>query len=183
MSTMHENVQPDLMVLGKGMVNGEVPGGAVMLGPKPTIFFEENMLICGSTNYACPIMLATAKASLEAYETEDIHSKVQKSEKIMAKKLRQLWDKHECVTDVRHNGGLVAAVDVHGGKDFAGMQMMIQKTLDQNLVQTWVRPENGVARIFIVPPLIINEEQLDFAFDVISNKACAQAEERLANER
>jgi adenosylmethionine-8-amino-7-oxononanoate aminotransferase len=46
------------------------------------------MLICGSTNYACPIMLATAKASLEAYETEDIPSKVQKSEKIMAKKLR-----------------------------------------------------------------------------------------------
>jgi hypothetical protein len=38
------------------------------------------------------------------------------------------------VTDVRHNGGLVAAVDVHGGKDFVGMQMMIQKTLDQNLV-------------------------------------------------
>ena len=52
----------------------------------------------------------------------------------MAKKLKQLWDKHECVTDVRHNGGLVAAVDVHGGKDFVGMQMMIQRALDENLV-------------------------------------------------
>ena len=72
MSTMHENVKPDLMVLGKGMVNGEVPGGAVMLGSMPAKFFEDNMLICGSTNYACPLMLATSKASLEAYEQEDI---------------------------------------------------------------------------------------------------------------
>ena len=57
---MHEPVKPDLMVLGKGMVNGEVPGGAVMVGERAAEFFMDNMLIAGSTNYACPIMLATA---------------------------------------------------------------------------------------------------------------------------
>ena len=101
----------------------------------------------------------------------------------MAKLLQDLFDKHDCVTDVRHNGGLVAAVDVNGGKDFVAMQMMIQKALDANFVQTWVRPGDGGARIFIVPPLIITEEQMHYAFKVISEKACAKADEILAAEK
>ena len=60
MAKDHESIKPDLLVLGKGMVNGEVPGGAVMIGDRPAEFFDDNMLIAGSTNYACPIMLATA---------------------------------------------------------------------------------------------------------------------------
>ena len=105
------------MVLGKGLVNGEVPGGAVMLGERVNEFFMDNMLIAGSTNYACPLMLATARASLDAYESMNIESVVRKSEPHLGKLLQNLFDKHECVTDVRHNGGLVAAVDVNGGND------------------------------------------------------------------
>ena len=183
MAIMHEDVKPDLMVLGKGMVNGEVPGGAVMVGDRPAEFFMDNMLIAGSTNYACPIMLATAQATLEAYDEIDIENVVRKAEPIMKKGLQDLWDKHECVTDIRHNGGLVAAIDVNGGKDFMAMQMMIQKALDANSVQTWVRPGDGGARIFIVPPLIITEEQQNFAFNVISEKALAKADEILASEK
>ena len=88
----------------------------------------------------------------------DIANVVRKAEAVMVKNLQNLWDKHECVTDIRHNGGLVAAVDVNGGNDFVGMQMMIQKALDANSVQTWGSPGDGGARIFIVPPLIITEE-------------------------
>ena len=171
------------MLLGKGMVNGEVPGGAVMVSKRVSDFFMDNMLIVGSTNYACPLMLATAKATLEAYESLNIENVVRKSEPHLGKLLQNLFDKHECVTDVRHNGGLVAAIDVHGGKDFVAMQMMIQKTLDANFVQTWVRPGDGIARIFVVPPLIITEEQLDYAFNVISEKCCAKADEILASEK
>ena len=77
----------------------------------------------------------------------------------------------------------MAAVDVNGGKDTVAMQTMITKALDANLVQTWVRPQDGVARIFVVPPLIITEEQLDYTFQVISEKACAKADEVLAAEK
>ena len=180
---MHEPVKPDLMVLGKGMVNGELPGGAVMLGEKPTEHFMDNMLIAGSTNYACPLMLATSRAALDAYESMDVENVVRKSEAHLSRLLQNLFDQHECVTDVRHNGGLVAAVDVNGGKDTGKMAAMLTKACDDNLVQVWVRPQEGVARIFVVPPLIITEEQLDYTFHVISEKACAKAGEVLASEK
>ena len=179
----HEGVTPDLMVLGKGLVNGELPGGAVMVGSRVNDHFQDNMLIAGSTNYASPVMLATANATLDAYKSMDIGKVVAKVEPHFGKLLKNLFDKHECVTDVRHNGGLVAAIDVNGGKDFVAMQMMIQKTLDANFVQTWVRPGGGIARIFLVPPFVITEEQLDHAFNVISEKCCTKADEILASEK
>ena len=64
MAFHHENFKPDFLVCSKGMVNGEIPGGAVMFGQRPSDYFEDYPLIFGSTQYACTLMLATIKSTL-----------------------------------------------------------------------------------------------------------------------
>ena len=50
------------------------------------------MLVFGSTQYACTLMLATVKACLEAYETEKIGDRVEAMEPVMNRMLREVFD-------------------------------------------------------------------------------------------
>ena len=185
MAFHHEDVKPDFVVCSKGMVNGEIPGGAVMFGQRPTDYFEDNMLVFGSTQYACTLMLATVKACLEAYETEKIGDRVKAMEPVMNRMLKEVFDKGgDCVVDVRNNGGLTACIDFKEGKDKFAMNAFIDGLADKHGLATRVGPpDHGVCRMFIIPPLIITEEQLQYAFDVVIDKIVPACNEMLASQK
>ena len=185
MSFHHEGIKPDFVVCSKGMVNGEIPGGALMFGQRPLDYFENNPLIFGSTQYACTLMLATIKSTLEGYVEEDIPSKVKAMEPVMNRMLREAFDKGgECIVDVRNNGGLTACIDFKEGKDKFAMNALIDRIADENCLATRVGPpQDGVCRMYIIPPLIITEEQLQYAFDVVNEKIAPACNEMLASQK
>ena len=185
MAHHHEDVKPDFVVCSKGMVNGEMPGGAVMFGKRPCQFFEDNVLMFGSTQYACTLMLATIKSTLLGYEEENIGSRVQAMEPVMNRMLREAFDQGgDCVVDVRNNGGLTACIDFKEGKDKFAMNALIERIADENCLATRVGPpDHGVCRMFIIPPLIITEDQLQYCFDVVKEKIIPACNEMLASQK
>ena len=86
------------------------------------------------------------------------------------------------MVDVRNNGGLTACIDFKEGKDKVAMNALIDGLADKHGLATRVGPpDHGVCRMFIIPPLIITEEQLQYAFDVVIEKIVPACNEMLAS--
>lgn len=66
----HWGVQPDLMVLGKGLTSGYAPLSAVVVNARVAAHFDDHKLWCGLTHYAHPVGCAAALGALEVYEKE-----------------------------------------------------------------------------------------------------------------
>ncbi len=116
-------VMPDIINMAKGLTNGVIPMGAVMVrdeiyntfmhGPKQAI-----ELFHGYTYSGHPVAAAAGIAALEAYVEEDTFAQSRALEKHFENELHSLAD-HPLVTDIR-NFGLMGGVDLVSRPDALG---------------------------------------------------------------
>jgi beta-alanine--pyruvate transaminase len=108
-------VMPDIINMAKGLTNGVIPMGAVMVrdeiyqafmqGPKQAI-----ELFHGYTYSGHPVAAAAGIATLETYIEEDTFAQARALEKHFETELHSLAD-HPLVTDIR-NFGLMGGIDL-----------------------------------------------------------------------
>lgn len=108
-------VTPDLMTMAKGLTNGVIPMGAVLVQEKihdalmngPEQMIE---LFHGYTYSGHPVACAAALASLEVYEEEGTFEQARELQGHFEDAIHSL-DDHPMVTDVR-NFGLMGGIDL-----------------------------------------------------------------------
>ena len=162
------NVIPDIITLAKGITNATVPMGAV--GVKSNIYEtlikqkkEKIELFHGYTYSGHPLACAAGMATLEVYHEEKLFEKAKKLEKYFGDKAHAL-SKLNMVKDIR-NIGLVAGVELDS-------RSKENNTLGRDVFEECFK--NGVMvrytgnTIALSPPLIINKNQIDQVFDVLS---------------
>jgi taurine--2-oxoglutarate transaminase len=66
----HDGVTPDLMTMAKGITGGYVPAGAVVVTERIARHFDQNVLVCGLTSYAHPLVCEGVVAAIESYRDE-----------------------------------------------------------------------------------------------------------------
>ncbi len=155
-------VTPDLMTLAKGLTNGAVPMGAVLVsddihnafmqGPPGAIEFFH-----GYTYSAHPLACAAALATLDTYATEGLFDRAIELGEYWQTRLHSLRGLPN-VVDIR-NFGLIGAVELAPRKDAAGARgyEVFERCFHEG--QLLVRCTGDV--IALSPPLIIDRPQID----------------------
>jgi len=167
------NVVPDIMTLAKGVTQGYIPLGAVVVNDKIANFFEKNMLWCGLTYSGHPLACATGVATVKVYEDENLIENSAAMGEILKKRLNEIMAKHPSVGDVR-SIGLFAAIELvkdkatkeplapWNGPD-PGIMGQIRGCLKEKGVYIYLRWNY----LFLAPPIAIKEKDLKFGLDVV----------------
>ncbi len=153
----HENVKPDILILGKAISGGVFPISAV--------FANNDIMMCirpgehGSTFGGNPIANKVAIAALEVIKEEKLASNAEYLGKILRKELEAIDS--DMITLVRGKGLLNAIViKPKNGKEAWDVCLRLR---DNGLL---AKPTHGDI-IRFAPPLVITEEQLMICVEII----------------
>ena len=153
----HENVKPDILILGKALSGGTLPISAVLASNE--IMMQILPGEHGSTYGGNPLACAVAIKSLEVLKTEKMAENAEK----MGERLRAgLANLHSpFITTIRGKGLLNAIVIKHENPDASWDLCLHLKDLG-----LLAKPTHG-DKIRFAPPLIITEKQIDEAIAII----------------
>lgn len=155
----HEDVRPDILILGKAISGGVYPVSAVLAD-------DDIMLVIkpgehGSTFGGNPVAGKVAIAALEVIKKENLAEKAEYLGKIFRKEFNSI--KSEMIELVRGKGLLNAVVIRPKGNKTAWDVCVAMK--DNGLI---AKPTHGHI-IRFAPPLVITEEQLREAMNLIKD--------------
>ena len=166
------DVVPDIMTMAKGVNSGYVPLGVVGLSDPVAKTIEEKLLYCGLTYSGHPLACAAAIATINAYKEEKIIENGKAMGKVMRELMQEMEGKHKCIGDAR-NVGLFGCIELVKDRETrepivpwnatGEVMARITKSLLDDGIYMYLRWNY----MFVVPPIIINEEQLREAFVAI----------------
>jgi ornithine--oxo-acid transaminase len=146
----HENLRPDILILGKALSGGLLPVSAVLADDAIMLTIKPGEH--GSTYGGNPLACATAIAALQVLQEENLADNAEKMGQLFRKELNDLQSKH--ISIIRGKGLLNAIVIKHANQN-AAWALCLQ--LKENGLLA--KPTHGDI-IRFAPPLIINKEQL-----------------------
>ena len=156
----HENVKPDILILGKAMSGGAYPVSAVLANNAIMNVIKPGQH--GSTFGGNPIAAAVAIAALTVVEEEKLAENAQYLGEIFRKEIGEFAKKNDLVKSVRGKG-LLNAILVNDTEDSTTAWDICIKLRDNGLL---AKPTHGNI-IRFAPPLVMNEEQLMDCISII----------------
>ncbi|XP_060582719.1 ornithine aminotransferase, mitochondrial-like, partial [Ruditapes philippinarum] len=153
----HENVKPDLLILGKALSGGVLPVSAVLANNEVMMTIRPGEH--GSTYGGNPLACCVAMESLKVLEEEKLAENAERLGQVLRKELNEL--PKDRVKLVRGKGLLNAIVidpEIDAGK-------VCKKLLLNGLL---AKPTHGDI-IRFAPPLVINDSQLNECIEIISS--------------
>ncbi len=146
----HENVRPDILLLGKALSGGMLPVSAVLCDDEIMMTIKPGEH--GSTYGGSPLACKVAMTALEVLRRDQLAEHANLTGELLRNELRQLQSPH--IDIVRGKGLLNAIVIRHQNKDAAWLLCMELK--ENGLL---AKPTHG-DKIRFAPPLIITKEQV-----------------------
>ena len=166
LASHHEDVQPDMLILGKALSGGCYPVSAVLAS-------DEVMMVIrpgehGSTFGGNPLACAVAVAALEVIQEEGLTENAEKMGQIFRARMHALMEQYpDKVTAVRGKG-LLNAIDIKE-KDGKTAWDVCLDLKERGLL---AKPTHG-DKIRFAPPLIITEAQMHACCDIIEQAIAA----------
>ncbi len=149
----HEDVQPDILVLGKALSGGMYPVSAVLANNNIMNVIHPGQH--GSTFGGNPLACAVAMAALEVVEEENLSEKAEKLGKIFRNEMKKLIEKTDLIASVRGKG-LLNAIIINDSQHSPTAWNLCVDLMKNGLL---AKPTHGNI-IRLAPPLVITEEQL-----------------------
>lgn len=149
----HENVKPDVLILGKALSGGVYPVSAVLANNEIMEVIKPGQH--GSTFGGNPIAAAVAIAALEVVEEERLAENAEYLGKLFRKEMNKLIEKTNLITLVRGKG-LLNAIVINDTDESNTAWEICLKLRDNGLL---AKPTHGNI-IRFAPPLVMTEEQL-----------------------
>ncbi|AZJ35462.1 ornithine--oxo-acid transaminase [Tenacibaculum singaporense] len=156
----HENVQPDILILGKALSGGAYPVSAVLANDSIMNVIRPGNH--GSTFGGNPVAAAVAIAALEVVKEEKLAGNAERLGKIFREELAEFAKENELVTLVRGKG-LLNAIVINDTEDSSTAWDICMELRDNGLL---AKPTHGNI-IRFAPPLVMNEEQLRDCINII----------------
>lgn len=153
----HENVHPDVLILGKALSGGTIPVSAVLADDEIMLTIRPGEH--GSTYGGNPLACKVAIASLEVLQEEKMAENAGMQGDYFREQLKVI--NNPLVKEVRGKGLLNAIVIDHPDPDAAWQLCLVLK--ENGLL---AKPTHG-DRIRFAPPLVISREQIDECLQII----------------
>lgn len=166
----HENVRPDILLLGKALSGGMMPVSAVLADNEIMMTIKPGEH--GSTYGGNPLACKTAIAALQVLREEKMAENAAARGEQLRKGLADLHSKH--ITIIRGKGLLNAIVIQHHNKE-AAWDLCLQLKENACLPDRpglLAKPTHG-DKIRFAPPLTITEEQIDESVEIIGKSLAA----------
>ncbi|HEU4791620.1 MAG TPA: ornithine--oxo-acid transaminase [Flavobacterium sp.] len=156
----HENVQPDILILGKAISGGVYPVSAVLANNEIMNVIKPGQH--GSTFGGNPIAAAVAIAALEVVREENLAENAEKLGIILRKGLNEIAERNPLISLVRGKG-LLNAIVIYSGEDSDLAWDICLRFRDYGLL---AKPTHG-NKIRFAPPLVITEAQIQECLVII----------------
>ncbi|MEG0926554.1 ornithine--oxo-acid transaminase [Chryseobacterium sp.] len=149
----HENVQPDILILGKALSGGMYPVSAVLANDEIMNVIKPGQH--GSTFGGNPIACAVAVAALDVVADEKLSERAEQLGQLFRAEIEKLIEKTDLITKVRGKG-LLNAILINDTPDSSTAWNLCLQLKENGLL---AKPTHGNI-IRLAPPLVITEEQL-----------------------
>ncbi|QQV02031.1 MULTISPECIES: ornithine--oxo-acid transaminase [Chryseobacterium] len=149
----HENVQPDILILGKALSGGMYPVSAVLADNEIMNVIKPGQH--GSTFGGNPIACAVAIAALDVVEEEKLSERAEELGKLFRNEIEKVIEKTSLITKVRGKG-LLNAILINDTPESSTAWNLCLQLKENGLL---AKPTHGNI-IRLAPPLVITEEQL-----------------------
>jgi taurine--2-oxoglutarate transaminase len=155
----HFGVEPDMMVIGKGLTSGYAPLAGVMVSERIAGHFDDNALPCGLTHYAHPVSCAAAVGSIEVLMRERLPENADVVGKVLEGCLRALAADPSFAAHVRDVRGL-------------GLMRLVEldrpaAPLAEALWDLGVYAPVRDHTLMLCPPLCITAEEIEQVADLV----------------
>ncbi len=156
----HEDVRPDLLILGKALSGGVLPISVVLAD-------DEIMLVIkpgehGSTFGGNPLAAAVVMEALQVVKDEDLAANAEKLGVVFRQRMNALKTTSDLITLVRGKG-LLNAIVINDSPESETAWNLCLKFAEHGLL---AKPTHGNI-IRLAPPLVITEEQIHECCDII----------------
>ena len=159
----HENVRPDIVILGKAISGGVLPVSAVLADDDIMLTIKHGEH--GSTFGGFPLANKVATAALEVVRDENLAEKAEYLGKIFREEMKKIDSPY--IKEVRGKGLLNAIViEPHNGKEAWDVCVVMA---ENGLL---AKPTHGHI-IRFAPPLIISEDEMKEAIGIIAKSVKA----------
>jgi len=174
----HWGIVPDILTTAKGITSAYVPLGLTATTNKIAEYFNDHFFAHGHTYEAHPMTLYPAVAAINEMKRLDLNNRSRIMGDYLQSKLLELKEKHACIGDVR-GLGLFRCVELVKNRvtkepfntkneKFEGKPLMVDK-ISAELMKNGLYLQSWVSHFIIAPPLIITEEEIDFAIDKLDS--------------
>jgi 4-aminobutyrate aminotransferase len=162
------NVRPDIMAIAKGIANGFPLGATVS---SKDLMSRWSAGSHGTTYGGNPVACAAALATLEVLKEDNLLQNAQKMGQILLEGLTALQEKFEVIGETRGMGLMVAMeMIVPGGGKIPNPRAamdVLENCLQRGLLGYMAGLHGHVIRF--MPPLIVTEEQVNQALEIIED--------------
>ncbi|MDR6463525.1 ornithine--oxo-acid transaminase [Chryseobacterium sediminis] len=149
----HEDVQPDILILGKALSGGMYPVSAVLANDSIMNVIKPGQH--GSTFGGNPIACAVAVAALDVVAEEKLSERAEELGQLFRAEINKLIEKTDLITKVRGKG-LLNAILINDTPESSTAWNLCLQLKENGLL---AKPTHGNI-IRLAPPLVITEEQL-----------------------
>ncbi|UTX46901.1 ornithine--oxo-acid transaminase [Chryseobacterium sp. MA9] len=149
----HEDVQPDILILGKALSGGMYPVSAVLANDNIMNVIKPGQH--GSTFGGNPIACAVAVAALDVVAEEKLSERAEELGQLFRAEINKLIEKTDLITKVRGKG-LLNAILINDTPESSTAWNLCLQLKENGLL---AKPTHGNI-IRLAPPLVITEEQL-----------------------
>ena len=161
LAVQHEDVKPDILILGKALSGGAYPVSAVLADDEIMNVIKPGQH--GSTFGGNPVAAAVAIAALEVVEEEKLAENAEKLGEIFRDKMNEYINNSNIVTMVRGKG-LLNAIVINDTEDSSTAWDICVGLKENGLL---AKPTHGNI-IRFAPPLVMNEDQLMDCVNIIT---------------
>lgn len=165
-ATEHFGVEPDIMVMAKGIADG-FPLSATIARPEIADALKPGEHL--STFGGNPVSCAAALANIDVMDEERLPAEAARKGNHVMNRLREMQERHALIGDIRGLGLMIGAelvTDRETKEPTAAHAADIRRICRENGVLIGVGGQFGNV-LRIQPPLIIGDDALDRAIDVI----------------
>ena len=172
----NHGVVPDMVCMAKGITSGYLPFGCLMVTDAIASKYDQEPLMIGLTYSAHATACAAALEVINIYETDHLIEKAAKTGEYVNKCVNKLKSIHPSIGNFR-NTGLLGCIELVKNRDTKepmapynapASQMMVMNQVANKLKELGLYTFVRWNYIFIAPPLIITEAQVDEGLSRIS---------------
>lgn len=149
----HEDVQPDILILGKALSGGMYPVSAVLANDNIMNVIKPGQH--GSTFGGNPIACAVAVAALDVVAEEKLSERAEQLGQLFRAEIEKIIEKSDLITKVRGKG-LLNAILINDTPESSTAWNLCLQLKENGLL---AKPTHGNI-IRLAPPLVITEDQL-----------------------
>lgn len=172
----HFDVVPDMIVMGKAL-GMYCPLSALIMSEKVAKVFDENIFGHGQSFSGHALGCAAALASINVIEEEKILERTTELGNYLGDRLKDLQAKHPSVGDVRGMGlfwTMELVKDLETKEPLRKTTEKYVKTIVSDMAAYLMDKHNIYVPsdkfgVWVVPPLIVTKEELDFVVDAIDD--------------